>query len=57
MKEVIVFSTLQGEFEDGDPWKSILEGEIMEDHETPIPEPEINGSTAQDAPESPCPAS
>ena len=53
----VVVLAKKGEFEDDDPWKSILEGEIMEDHETPIPEPEINGSTAQDAPESPCTAS
>ena len=48
----------KGTFEDTDPWKSILAGEVAEDQNAPITEPEIDGSSeiAQDAPESPCTA-
>ena len=54
----VVALAKKGEFEEGDPWKSILEEEITEDHEAPIPEaePEITETTAQEAPESPCTA-
>ena len=46
----------KGTFEDTDPWKSILAGEVAEDQNAPITEPEIDGSSeiAQNAPESPC---
>ena len=49
----------KGEFEDTDPWKSILAGEVAEDQGTPTTEPEIDGSCeiTQYAPESPGTAS
>ncbi len=49
----------KGEFEDSEPWKSILAGEVAEDKDAPILEPEINRSCEiiQYAPESPCTAS
>ena len=49
----------KGNFEDTEPWKSILAEEVAEDKDAPITEPEINESSeiAQNPPESPCTAS
>ena len=54
----VVVLAKKGEFEDGEPWKSILAGEVAEDQDEPIPEAEPaiaqENTTAQNTPESPC---
>ena len=57
----VIVLAKKGEFENGEPWKSILAEDFAEDQDEPIPEAEPaiaqENTTAQDAPESPCTAS
>ena len=54
----VVVLAKKGEFEEGEPWKSILIEDFAEDQDEPIPEAEPaiaeENSTAQNALESPC---
>jgi len=57
----VVVLAKKGEFEDGEPWKSILAEDFAEDQDEPIPEAEPaiaeENTTAQNTPESPGTAS
>ena len=54
----VVVLAKKGEFEEGDPWKSILAKDFAEDQDVPTPEAEPliaeENTTAQNTPESPC---
>ena len=54
----VVVLAKKGEFENGEPWKSILAEDFAEDQDELIPEAEPviaeENTTAQNAPESPC---
>ena len=54
----VVLLAKKGEFEEGEPWKSILAEDFAEDQDAPTPETEPGiteeNTIAQDAPESPC---
>ena len=54
----VVVLAKKGEFEDGEPWKSILTEDFAEDQDEPIPEAEPviteENTIAHDEPESPC---